>query len=78
MLWAELGGPAYPTQGVTYIREKRWDDALAELRKAESLAPNQSGIKLNIGLAYYRKSDFFLGHRTIRLGPAIGARFAAS
>ena len=27
-------------------------------RKAESLAPNQPGIQLNIGLAYYRKNDF--------------------
>ena len=44
--------------GVTYMREKRWDDALAELRKAELLAPNQPGIQLNIGLAHYRKNDF--------------------
>ena len=44
--------------GVTYMREKRWDDALVELRKAESLAPNQPGVQLNIGLAYYRKNDF--------------------
>jgi tetratricopeptide (TPR) repeat protein len=44
--------------GVTYMREKRWNDALAELRKAESLAPNQPGVQLNLGLAYYRKNDF--------------------
>jgi tetratricopeptide (TPR) repeat protein len=44
--------------GVTYMREKRWDDALIELRKAESLSPNQPGVQLNIGLAYYRKNDF--------------------
>jgi len=44
--------------GVTYMREKRWDDALVELRKAESIAPNEPGIQLNIGLAYYRKNDF--------------------
>jgi tetratricopeptide (TPR) repeat protein len=44
--------------GVTYMREKRWDDALAELRKAELLAPNQPGVQLNIGLAHYRKNDF--------------------
>ena len=29
-----------------------------ELRKAESLAPGEPGIQLNIGLAYYRKNDF--------------------
>lgn len=44
--------------GVTYMREKRWDDALIELRKAESLAPDEPGIQLNIGLAFYRKNDF--------------------
>jgi len=51
---------AHVNLGVTYMREKRWDDALVELRKAESLSPNESGIRLNIGLAYYRKSDFDL------------------
>jgi len=40
------------------MREKRWDDALAELHKAESLSPDEPGIRLNIGLAYYRKNDF--------------------
>lgn len=49
---------AYVNLGVTYMREKRWDDALVELRKAESLSPDEPGIRLNIGLAYYRKSDF--------------------
>jgi tetratricopeptide (TPR) repeat protein len=49
---------AHVDLGVTYMREKRWDNALAELRKAESLAPNEPGIRLNIGLAYYKKSNF--------------------
>jgi tetratricopeptide (TPR) repeat protein len=49
---------AHVNLGVTYMREKRWDDALVELGKAESLSPNELGIRLNIGLAYYRKSDF--------------------
>jgi tetratricopeptide (TPR) repeat protein len=49
---------AHVNLGVTYMREKRWDDALVELGKAESLSPNEPGIQLNIGLAYYRKSDF--------------------
>ena len=40
------------------MRERRWDDALAELRKAETLSPHQPGIELNIGLAYSRKNDF--------------------
>ena len=41
--------------GVTYMRGKRWDDALVELRKAELLAPDEPGIQLNIGFAYYRR-----------------------
>jgi tetratricopeptide (TPR) repeat protein len=49
---------AYINLGVTYMREKRWDDALAQLHKAESLSPHETGIQLNIGLAHYRKSDF--------------------
>jgi tetratricopeptide (TPR) repeat protein len=49
---------AHVNLGVTYMREKRWDDALVELRKAESLSPSAPGIQLNIGLAYYRKSEF--------------------
>src|ERR1700722_14921806 len=49
---------AHVNLGVAYMREKRWDDALVELRKAEALSPNGPGIPLNIGLAYYRKNDF--------------------
>jgi tetratricopeptide (TPR) repeat protein len=51
-------GAAHINLGVAYMREKRWDDALAELRKAESLSPNETGIQLNIGLVYYRENDF--------------------
>ncbi len=51
-------GAAHINLGVTYMRERRWDDALTELHRAESLSPNVPGIYLNIGLAYYRKSDF--------------------
>src|SRR5271165_2430248 len=60
--------------GVTYMREKRWDDALVEFRRADSLAPNQPGIQLNIGLAYYRRNDFASAIEplatTLRLNPA--------
>ena len=51
-------GAAHVNLGVIYMREKRWDDALAELRKAETLSPHEAGILLNIGLVYYRKNDF--------------------
>ncbi len=66
--------------GVTFMREKRWNDALGEFRKAESLAPNQPGVQLNIGLAYYRKNDFASAigpfAATLRLEPAsVQARY---
>ena len=51
-------GAAHVNLGVIYMREKRWDDALAELHKAETLSPREAGILLNIGLVYYRQSDF--------------------
>jgi tetratricopeptide (TPR) repeat protein len=40
------------------MRRKQWTQALAMLRKAEKLAPTVAGIRLNIGLAYYRQNDF--------------------
>ncbi|WP_263354944.1 tetratricopeptide repeat protein [Acidicapsa acidisoli] len=49
---------AHVNLAVSYMREKRWDSALAELKKADVLSPNEPGIQLNIGLAYYRKNDF--------------------
>lgn len=51
-------GAAHINLAVVYMREKRWDDALTELHKAELLSPKELGIQLNIGLAYYRKNDF--------------------
>jgi tetratricopeptide (TPR) repeat protein len=51
-------GAAHVNLGVAYMREKRWDDALAEFHRAQALSPNQPGVELNIGLAYYRKNDF--------------------
>ncbi len=51
-------GAAHVNLGVAYMREKRWDDALAELRKAQPLSPHEAGIPLNIGLAHYKKNDF--------------------
>ena len=48
----------YINLGVTYMREKRWDEALVPLHKAELLAPKEAGVLLNIGLAYYRKNDY--------------------
>jgi superkiller protein 3 len=51
-------GAAHINLGVTYMRERRWDDAMAELHQAETISPSVPGIQLNIGLIHYRKSDF--------------------
>ena len=40
------------------MRRKQWPQALEMLRKAEHLAPQIAGIRLNIGLVYYRQNDF--------------------
>ena len=51
-------GAAYANLGVVYTRRKQWDRALTELHKAEKLMPQVPGIRLNIGLAYYRQNEF--------------------
>ena len=40
------------------MRRKQWTKALEMLDKAERLAPQVAGIRLNIGLAYYRQNEF--------------------
>jgi tetratricopeptide (TPR) repeat protein len=40
------------------MRRKQWPQALENLRKAEGLAPQVAGIRLNVGLVYYRQNDF--------------------
>ena len=40
------------------MRKKQWTKALDSLRKAEQLMPQVAGIRLNIGLAYFRQNDF--------------------
>ena len=40
------------------MRRKEWRQALTMLRKAEKLAPAIAGIRLNIGLVYFRQNDF--------------------
>jgi tetratricopeptide (TPR) repeat protein len=50
---------AYANLGVVAMRRKQWAPALVYLRKAEKLAPHMAGVRLNIGLAYYRENDFW-------------------
>lgn len=49
---------AHADLGVIAIRRKQWKTALDELQIAERLAPNIVGIRVNIGLVYFRQSDF--------------------
>jgi tetratricopeptide (TPR) repeat protein len=49
---------AYANLGVIAMRRKQWQTALDYLGKAEELAPEVPGIRLNIGLTYYRRNDF--------------------
>jgi tetratricopeptide (TPR) repeat protein len=51
-------GVAYANLGVVYMRRKQWSKALEMLTRAEQLLPQIAGIRLNIGLAYYRQSEF--------------------
>jgi tetratricopeptide (TPR) repeat protein len=53
-------GAAYGNLGVVYMRRTQWTKALETLRRAEHLSvmPQVAGIRLNIGLAYYRQNEF--------------------
>jgi tetratricopeptide (TPR) repeat protein len=55
-------GAAYANLGVVYMRRKQWNKALQSLEKAEKLMkPGDGqtvGVRLNIGLAYYRQNEF--------------------
>jgi len=44
--------------GVIYMRRKQWNTALKYLNEAEKAAPQVAGVRLNIGLAYYRQGKF--------------------
>jgi tetratricopeptide (TPR) repeat protein len=49
---------AHGNLAVVYMRRREWRPALTELRAAEHLAPKIPGIRLNIGLVYYRQADY--------------------
>jgi tetratricopeptide (TPR) repeat protein len=49
---------AHGNLAVVYMRRREWTPALAELHAAERLAPKIPGIRLNIGLVYYRQADY--------------------
>jgi tetratricopeptide (TPR) repeat protein len=49
---------AYANLGVVAMRRQHWEEAIRLLSKAAKLAPKISGIRLDIGLAYYRQNRF--------------------
>src|SRR5215472_14112619 len=49
---------AYANLGVIAMRRRQWSQALALLKRAEQLAPAVAGIRLNIGLVYFRQNNF--------------------
>src|ERR1700691_5297539 len=49
---------AYANLGVIAMRRQQWGRGVEMLRKAEGLARGGRGIRLNIGLVYYRQNDF--------------------
>jgi tetratricopeptide (TPR) repeat protein len=61
-LMGEIGGllknaAAYETRGGQAIDEKRWPDAVRELRQAIAVAPNNGFTRLNLGTALYMTGD---------------------
>jgi tetratricopeptide (TPR) repeat protein len=48
---------AFETRGQQAIDDKRWPDAVRELRQAIAVAPNNGFIRLNLGTALYMTGD---------------------
>lgn len=55
--------PVYSNLGVVYLRSGRPDEAIKMLQSAEKLAPAVAGIRLNLGLAYFREREFKVASR---------------
>lgn len=51
-------GAAYSNLGVIEMRQKNWDRALEDLKKAQTLSPKTPGIRLNIGLVEFRRGNY--------------------
>ena len=51
-------GAAYANLGVVYMRRRQWTKALESLQKAQQLLPQVAGVRLTVGLRYYRQNEF--------------------
>jgi tetratricopeptide (TPR) repeat protein len=49
---------AFVDLAVVEMRRKQWSESLVHLRRAERIAPAMEGIRLNIGLVYYREGNY--------------------
>lgn len=49
---------AYLERGHRYLNTRHFDEAMADLTKADNLAPNVSEVAYHLGLAYYLRDDF--------------------
>jgi tetratricopeptide (TPR) repeat protein len=80
VLAAEPGSaPALSNLGVVAMRRQHWAEAVRLLTQASKAAPKVAGIRLNIGLAYYRENRYDLAvaplesvvrEKAANLGPA--------
>jgi tetratricopeptide (TPR) repeat protein len=71
--------PALSNLGVVAMRRQHWGEAVRLLTQASKAAPKVAGIRLNIGLAYYRENRYDLAiaplesvvqEKAANLGPA--------
>lgn len=66
---------AYETRGVRAIDAQQWPDAVANLRKAVELAPDNALTRLNLGTSLYMVGDADEAlehyHAAIRLSPSL-------
>jgi tetratricopeptide (TPR) repeat protein len=80
VLAAEPGSaPALGNLGVVAMRRQNWPEAVKLLMQASKAAPKIAGLRLNIGLAYYRQNRYDLAiaplesvirEKATNLGPA--------
>ena len=58
LMFEPASAGAYSNLGTIRMKRKDWKQALFFFRRAQSLAPQVAGIRLNIGLSYYQQGDY--------------------
>jgi tetratricopeptide (TPR) repeat protein len=71
--------PANVNLAVVEMRRRQWSQALLHLRRAQSLAPEMTGINLNLGLLYYRQTNYEAAipelKMAVKKGPTVQGRY---